>query len=144
MCAGRLRRGDFGQGQGDLWDSGKVASARSAQVEPAGHWPPASSVLESALVGPEDAPSPWSAPPTGRPALNPGRLARRVISADEAAEPGFAAILLRKTFQLAKPVVRATASVCGLGYHELFLNGQRIGDHQPTLASPATTAACST
>ncbi len=121
------------KGQGDLWDSGKVASARSAQVEYAGRPLAAGQRVfwKVRLWGREDAPSPWSAPAywqTGLP--TPADWHGEWISADEAAEPGFAAILLRKTFQLAKPVVRATASVCGLGYHELFLNGQRIGDHQ--------------
>jgi alpha-L-rhamnosidase len=37
--------------------------------------------------------------------------------------------LLRKTFTLDKPVARARAYVAGLGYHELHLNGRRVGDH---------------
>ena len=32
---------------------------------------------------------------------------------------------LRTTFTLEKPVRRATASVCGLGFYELYLNGQK-------------------
>lgn len=37
--------------------------------------------------------------------------------------------LLRRTFTLAKPVHSARAYICGLGYHEMHINGQRIGDH---------------
>ena len=37
--------------------------------------------------------------------------------------------VLRKTFTVSKPVARATAYICGLGYYELFLNGVRVGDH---------------
>jgi len=44
---------------------------------------------------------------------------------------------LRKTFTLDKPVLRATASVCGLGFYELYLNGQKAGDR---VLSPANTA----
>ena len=43
-------------------------------------------------------------------------------------QPGNAAVLLRKEFQLDRKVTRATAYVCGLGYAELELNGRKIGD----------------
>jgi len=43
---------------------------------------------------------------------------------------------LRKDFSLGKPVKRATAYVCGLGYYILNINGQRIGDY---LLAPAPT-----
>ncbi len=38
--------------------------------------------------------------------------------------------LLRKSFSLEtkKPVVSARLHICGLGYHEAYLNGQKIGD----------------
>jgi len=37
--------------------------------------------------------------------------------------------LLRKEFQASKKVRSAQVYVCGLGYHEIFLNGKRVGDH---------------
>ena len=37
--------------------------------------------------------------------------------------------MLRKTFVLTKPVKEAQASICGLGYYEMFLNGAKVGDH---------------
>jgi alpha-L-rhamnosidase len=37
--------------------------------------------------------------------------------------------LLRKTFTVHKPVRHATAFVCGLGQFEFSLNGKKIGDH---------------
>lgn len=43
---------------------------------------------------------------------------------------------LRKQFSITKPVKRATAHVCGLGYYILNINGQRIGDY---LLAPAPT-----
>jgi alpha-L-rhamnosidase len=43
---------------------------------------------------------------------------------------------LRKTFVLKKPVRRATASVCGLGFYELYLNGAKAGDR---VLAPANT-----
>ena len=43
---------------------------------------------------------------------------------------------LRKTFSMQKPVKRATAHICGLGYYLLHINGRRIGDY---LLAPAPT-----
>lgn len=40
------------------------------------------------------------------------------------------AVWLRKEFDVAKPVRRAVATISGLGFFELYLNGQRAGDHQ--------------
>jgi len=40
----------------------------------------------------------------------------------------FQAPLLRKEFTIAKSVRSATAYVCGLGLHELYLNGEKVGD----------------
>ena len=37
------------------------------------------------------------------------------------------AVYIRKTFQASKKLKRATAYVCGLGLHELYLNGKRVG-----------------
>ena len=38
--------------------------------------------------------------------------------------------LARRTFTIDKPLVRATARVCGLGQFELYANGQRVSDHE--------------
>ncbi len=37
--------------------------------------------------------------------------------------------LMRKTFQANKEIEEATVFISGIGYNELYLNGQRIGDH---------------
>jgi alpha-L-rhamnosidase len=42
--------------------------------------------------------------------------------------------MLRREFKVARPVKRATASVCGLGFFDLHLNGQTISDQ---LMNPA-------
>ena len=39
-----------------------------------------------------------------------------------------AAPLFRRAFALKKTVASARAYVCGLGYHEFYLNGQKVGD----------------
>lgn len=47
----------------------------------------------------------------------------------DAARPAYdPSPLFRKEFRLEKPVRRATLFICGLGYCEAFLNGQRVGD----------------
>jgi alpha-L-rhamnosidase len=37
--------------------------------------------------------------------------------------------LFRKTFEIDGKVRSATALICGIGYHELHLNGAKVGDH---------------
>ncbi len=37
--------------------------------------------------------------------------------------------LLRREFPVDQGIKRATASVCGLGYYELYINGSKVGDH---------------
>ena len=36
--------------------------------------------------------------------------------------------IFRKTFEVKKPLLKATAHICGLGYYELRLNGEKVGD----------------
>lgn len=43
---------------------------------------------------------------------------------------------LRKNFTLSRPVRRATVSVCGLGFYELYLNGAKVGQRE---LAPANT-----
>ena len=42
---------------------------------------------------------------------------------------GFAASYFRKEVSLNKEVKNAEAYICGLGYYELYLNGEKVGDH---------------
>ena len=37
--------------------------------------------------------------------------------------------LYRKEFNVTKEIAKATAYICGIGYHELYINGQKVGDH---------------
>lgn len=37
--------------------------------------------------------------------------------------------LFRREFKVEKPLRRAVLHVCGLGHHDLFLNGKKVGDH---------------
>ncbi|MEI6603688.1 MAG: alpha-L-rhamnosidase N-terminal domain-containing protein [Verrucomicrobiota bacterium] len=127
--------------QGDLWDSGKVASDQSIQVEYAGkplesrmccHW--------KARVWLDDGMAPaWSQPAMWTMGLlKPGDWQGKWIGLDRhdgspaAVDPEqrrLPARYLRRDFAVDKGIARATAYVCGLGLFELQLNGRKVGDH---------------
>ena len=37
--------------------------------------------------------------------------------------------MFRKGFRVERPIKSATVYICGLGYHDLHVNGQKVGDH---------------
>ncbi len=118
------------RGEADLWDSGRVMSDQSLQVPYAGRalrsrelcfwharvWdnegepsaPGPVSSWEMGLLSPQD----WLGEWIGFTAAWPGR-----------------ALYFRHVFNAAKPVRSARAYIAGLGYHELRLNGGKVGDH---------------
>lgn len=126
------------QGKGDLWDSGKVAAIESVHVVYGGqplctgqrvYWkvrawdrndrPSAYSAAawwEMGLLAPAD----WRAAWITRPRTEP-RSEQQLFEDDPAP-------LLRKEFLVEKKLRRARVYVSGLGYYELRLNGQRVGD----------------
>ena len=124
-------------GQGDLWDSGKVESDQSVHVVYDGapmvsrmrcFWKvrvwdkdgQPSEVSEPArwdmgLLQPEDWQADWIS-----------------NTQDEITDPESyktrPAPFFRRTFDAAKPVESARVYLCGLGFYELSLNGERVGD----------------
>lgn len=117
--------------RGDLWDSGKVQSEQTAQVLYAGKEPgPGRPCWWKVRVWDQDGrPSAWSAPAVwerGLPRKSDweGKWIGR--TEDTAPRP---APLLRREFTVKGKVQRARVYVCGLGYHELRLNGEKVGDH---------------
>jgi alpha-L-rhamnosidase len=111
--------------QGDLWDSGKVVSDQSIHVPYAGK--PLASRMQCywklRAWDKNDRPSSWSEPARWTMGLlKPTDWQARWIAAS-APLP-----LLRREFRVAKPVRRADLYVCGLGFYELHLNGQKVGD----------------
>jgi alpha-L-rhamnosidase len=126
------------KGKGDLWDSGKVASGESVQVvyggqplrpgqrvywkvrawdhedRPSGYSPAA--WWEMGLLAPADWRGAWITRKRAEP-----------LSEDKMFEddPG---PMFRKEFLIGKKISRARIYVSGLGYYELHLNGQRVGD----------------
>ncbi len=114
-------------GKADMWDSGVVASANSVGVEYAGKALASRSryyvvcytqddssnayrseieTFETALYDEKDWKGQWVSVPVN---FNGGTL------------------LFRKVFELEKKkIVRARAYICGLGYHEFFVNGKKM------------------
>jgi alpha-L-rhamnosidase len=119
----------------DLWDTGWVASERSTQVPWVGsplasrqvvHW-------KVKVRGRDGAEGPWSDPARFEMGLlQAGDWSARWIGADtkvrELPSEDQPAPFLRVEFDLPAAPVRARAYVCGLGWHELHLNGVRVGD----------------
>ncbi|MCX6928618.1 MAG: alpha-L-rhamnosidase N-terminal domain-containing protein, partial [Verrucomicrobia bacterium] len=126
------------EGEADLWDSGKVPSGESVHVVYGGkallpgqrvYWEvrawdgedqpsvySAKAWWETGLLAPAD----WSAAWITRQRTEP--LSEQRLFEDDPAP------LFRKEFQIEKKISRARAYVSGLGYYELRLNGQRVGD----------------
>ncbi|MBN1418246.1 MAG: glycoside hydrolase family 78 protein [Planctomycetes bacterium] len=123
----------LGAGEADLWDSGRVETDRSIHVPYAGeplasrvrcHWTvevwgadgasatSAPAWWEMGLLAKDDWKGAWiSAPPPKD-------------GAGTAPAPFF-----RKAFELAGAPRRARLYIAGLGYHEVHINGKRVGDH---------------
>ncbi len=131
-------RGD----RGDLWDSGKVRSDQSVEVVYSGsplrsH---AQCFWKVRVWDAHDAASAWSAPAMWTMGIldpkewkaewigyhNPSQVVRRSNPKDwgqDSPSPVF-----RRGFAVSKPLRRAVATICGLGYYELYLNGSKVGD----------------
>ena len=140
------------QGQGDLWDSGKVESDQSIQVRYAGKplvsreqcfWK-VQTWDKDGVVSKWSAPAMWE---IGLPETNDWSVAswirlaqdtrhspltKRPVQTKGMAKPrmaeAFPSSLFRREFQIRSGVVRARAYVCGVGYNEVYVNGQRCGD----------------
>lgn len=133
-------RESLAEGQGDLWDSGKVNAGRSPGVLFAGrklvagqrcHW-------KVRIWDAQGKVSAWSEPATWEvapqtPADWQGARwiddGRDNPTADEDLYKPDPAPLLRREFKVTKPVVRARLHVAGLGWYVPSLNGRRVGDH---------------
>ena len=118
-------------GQADLWDSGEVASDESVNLEYAGK-PLGSGWRCYWLVQVRDRAEQWS---TSGPAewtmglLDPSDWHASWIGAPGGALVPAALPLLRREFDVAKPLRRALLHVSGLGQHEVSLNGAAVSDH---------------
>jgi len=141
-------RGLLNEGKGDLWDSGMVPSDRSTHIVYAGK-PLFSGAQCFWMVRVKDengVTSAWSAPARWTMGLlEPSDWSAKWIGCDQLfkREGGFPPPdnkvpdpWLRKMFELKAKPERATIYVASVGYHEVYVNGQRIGD---AVLSPAVT-----
>jgi alpha-L-rhamnosidase len=134
------------QDKGNLWDSGKVTSSQSQLIRYAGQ------ELKTAqycywkvrIWDEQGKPSAWSEPTRwSMGILSPSDWKGKWISsrfAEVSERRGFVdswgkgnyqprdveAVYLRKDANVAEKVKRATAFICGLGYYELYVNGDKV------------------
>lgn len=139
--------------QGDLWDSGRVASDESVHVAYAGQplasrercwwqvrvwdatgkssdWSEPAS-WEMGLLGAKEWQARWigSGPVTEpRPPQGFFTSTNQLTALGATVEHDGRSTLLRKTFVAPKAIRSARVYVTGLGYYELFCNGRRVGD----------------
>jgi alpha-L-rhamnosidase len=112
-------------GQGDIWDSGKVASAETFEIEYGG--PTLHSdgryFWQVRVWDGDDRPSAWSEPSWWQMGLleSASWKARWIGSGTPIASP-----LLRQDFRVERQVVRATAYAYASGWYRLFLNGTEL------------------
>lgn len=129
--------GALADGHPDVWDSGTRHSAESVSVPYGGPRldPGERYYWQVRVWDAHGLPSDWSAPSFWETALRTTgdwHGARWMgPSETDAGSP-----LLRKDFSLGKKVATARAYVAGLGFHELRLNGAKVGDHE---LAPANT-----
>lgn len=112
---------------GNLWDTGKLASNETIQIPYQGQ-PLKSSqqVFWKVRVWDEDGKvSPWSRPATWTMGLlRESDWRARWITARDKSET----VLLRREFTARPGLTRALAYVSGVGYYELSVNAQKVGD----------------
>ena len=121
-------------GRADKWDSGKVTSDRSVNVPYAGNSLSSDETCywQVRVWDQDDRASAYSEPA----AFTMGLLDESDWTGTWIGAPAdVASPLLRTEFDLANPVSRARLHISGLGWYELYLNGQRVGDH---VLDPAT------
>jgi alpha-L-rhamnosidase len=122
-------------GTGDKWDSGKVTSAQSVNVVYKGS-PLSSSEKCYWKV------RCWDKDGREGKYSKPAVFEMGLLEQSSwqgmwiGAEKDVSAPLWRKQFEIARPLRRARAYICGLGWSELYINGRKVGDN---VLDPATT-----
>ncbi|MBC8231933.1 family 78 glycoside hydrolase catalytic domain [bacterium] len=120
---------------GDKWDSGKVTSDKSVNIAYEG------SALASAekccwkvrCWDEDDKASAYSKPATFEMGLlNQSDWEGKWIGSDVS----ISAPLLRQEFEITKKIKCARTYISGVGWYELYINGEKVGDH---VLDPATT-----
>ena len=140
--------------KGDIWDSGKLASTRTAHNKFGGSTLAAETTYywKVKIWDESDTASPWSSIQTFTTGLDGEESwagAQWItVPADERtsehrfrnvqtgkmdvpiSSTSFPAGYFRRGFSPQKKVAKATVYVTGLGYYEVYLNGKKVGDHK--------------
>lgn len=131
--------------EGDLWNSGKVASPQSIHIQYAGKpLQSRTACYWKVKVWTTQGASDWSVPAQwSMGLLKDADWQAQWIGMDRAFPwdsvskfSRLSARYFRKTFDLATTVKKATVYIAGIGLYELYMNGQRIGDQ---VLAPAPT-----
>jgi alpha-L-rhamnosidase len=137
------------ENRGNIWDSGKIFSSRSVQVEYAGQilqsgkryfwkiriWDQsdqaspfsATAWWEMGLLDEEDWTGEWISAPRVFDWAKRDRD-RKELAKDAPPELGEPAPFFRKVFTTQDSITLARLYISGLGYYELYLNGRKLGD----------------
>jgi alpha-L-rhamnosidase len=119
-----------------VWDSGKVSSSQSVNITYKGEpLKPGETYYWRVGVWDQNGEGgKWSK--TGSFHVGPMKNSDWEGKWIGAADTTISAPILRKEFALSKPVASAYAYIVGLGYYELYLNGEKVGNH---VLDPGTT-----
>lgn len=140
IVSGELER--LRKGEGDYWDSGKINSSESVIRYRGKRLPSGVRLFWKVMVWDEKGiASEWSETSSwAMGLLSPSDWQAKWIGRTEDRYPDstltFPAPYFRKEFVIRKPVKRAVAYICGLGFYEMYLNGSRIGEQ---VLAPAVT-----
>jgi alpha-L-rhamnosidase len=128
--------------RGDYWDSGKILSAESIVKYQGKQLTSGMQLYWKVMVwNGNDIPSDWSNVAIWTMGLlEPSDWKAKWIGQSEDQYPDsaitFPAPYFRKEFTVAKTIKKATVYICGLGFYELYFNGEKIGDQ---VLAPAVT-----
>ena len=129
-------------GEGDYWDSGKVLSSESIIKYEGKQMSSRTQLYWKVKVWDKNGvPSNWSDAATWTMGLlEPSGWKAKWIGQMEDEYPDstltFPAPYFRKEFVIAKPIKKAMVYVCGLGFYEMYFNGEKIGEQ---VLAPAVT-----
>lgn len=140
LVSGSLKQ--LKKGQGDYWDSGKVSSSESIIKYEGKPLSPRTQLYWKVMIWDQnDASSNWSdISDWTMGLLTPSDWQAKWIGQTEDLFPDstltFPAPYFRKEFVVEKAIKKAVAYVCGLGFYEMYINGNKIGDQ---VLTPAVT-----
>jgi alpha-L-rhamnosidase len=113
--------------RGDIWNSGKVRSCESVQVAYEGKKPESRRryYWKVRVWDKRNDRSTWSEPALWEMGLSRGQEWKgKWIGYKSLTAP-----LLRKEFNISRPLKEARVYISGLGFYELSINGTKVGDH---------------